>query len=93
MFAIGHNLDKTARGRAAGMQAQHNLRGKLAGSHLHDLIALGKAILLSEDEAKKFMPTAKAHGYWADPTISRVNGYSDVSGAFQLPGILFQKKG
>lgn len=90
MFAIGHNLDKTARGRASVAQWQHNPRGKLAGSHIHDLAALGKAILLSESEAKKF--NAKAVGYSTNPSMPRVAGYSDASGEFCQQAILFLKK-
>jgi hypothetical protein len=91
MFAIGHNLDKTARGQAQAAQMQHNARGRTAGSRIHDLAALGKCILLTPDEAKKF--NAASVGYATNPAIPRVNGRSDATGEWSSNLILFQKKG
>lgn len=87
------HLEKTPRGRAqlAQHKAAARSRGTLTGSRISDLAALGKAIVLTPQEAKKF--NARAYGYSTNHHIPRVNGYSDASGHWTSEGVLFLKQG
>lgn len=67
----------------------HRPNGRMTGGRIHDMAALGKCILLTPDEAKKF--NAKAVGYATNPAIPRANGFSDASGEWSNNLIVFQK--
>jgi len=85
-------LEKTPKGRAKLAHRKGGKpRGRLAGSHIADLAILGKAIILTPDEAKRF--NARAYGYSTNPQIPCVTGYSDASGELTSRGILFLRKG
>lgn len=95
MAAILRGLDRTAKGRArVAMAAPGRPQRRLPGGYIHDLAALGKAILLLPHEAKKF--NAEAVGYATPKDNSdfcQVTGYSDASGErCNRNGILFLKK-
>lgn len=69
----------------------HRPNGRLTGGRIHDLAALGKCILLTPDESKKF--NAAAVNYASNPAIPKCSGFSDASGEWSTQLILFQKKG
>lgn len=85
-------LEKTPRGRAKlSHRKAKNPKGTLTGSRISDLAVLGKAIVLTPDEARRF--NARAHGYSSNPKIPVCSGYSDASGEFTSEGILFLHQG
>lgn len=84
-------MNLAAIARTQQHQMPHRPNGRLAGSRIHDLAALGKCILLTPDEAKKF--NAAAVGYGTNAAMPRVNGQSDASGEWATDLIVFQKKG
>lgn len=92
MAALLKNLDRgTPRQRAHLSRAVSGPRHlRLAGGHLDDLAALGKAIILAPEEARRF--NAEAYGYATNQRMPRVNGYSDASGEFCNDAVLFLKK-
>lgn len=92
MVAILSAPDNSARAQAKRAQAQQGTpTRRLAGGHIHDLVALGKAVMLTPDEAKKF--NAKAVGYSTNAAMPRVCGRSDATGEWSNDLILFLKKG
>lgn len=92
MANVLRQTDMSPRAQAQRMQAVSGAPHlRLAGSHLDDLAVLGKTILLSVDEAKKF--NAERYGYAMNPAMPRANGRSDASGEWVNNGILFMKKG
>lgn len=86
------HLEKTPKGRAK-LAHRKSTRPKftLTGSHLSDLAALQKAIILTPDEARRF--DAKRYGYATNPRIPRVNGFSDASQQWTTEGVLFLHHG
>jgi len=92
MAAIHQARDMSNLAQAGRVEHKGNRpRGRTAGSHIHDMVALGKAVVLTEAEARKF--NAKAVGYATSPHMPRVSGYSDASGEWcSSNGILFLKK-
>lgn len=84
-------LEKTPKGRAKlALRPGGKPRGRLTGSHITDLAVLGKCIILTPDEARRF--NARAYGYTTNHEIPRVTGYSDASGELTSEGILFLKR-
>jgi len=84
-------FEKTPRGRAKlAQQKSTRPRHTLVGSHIADLAILGKAIVLTKDEARRF--NHSAHNYATNPKLPCVSGYSDASGEWTSEGILFLRK-
>lgn len=79
--------ERGRRQRAKTMEAVSGPRRKLAGSHIADLVALKKAILLSDGAARKFQ--AERLGYIRHPTAPIARGICDATGQFCDRGILF----
>ena len=93
VFAITKRLDVhgTPRQKAKLSRSVSGPRHlRLAGGHLDDLAALGKAIVLAPHEARRW--NAEAYGYATNEYLPRVNGYSDASGDFVNDAVLFLKK-
>lgn len=89
MAVILKYANETRRQAVRRVEIRGKPRGLMAGSYLSDLAALGKAIMLTPDEARRF--NAKAHGYATNQKIPRARGFSDASDLFgEL--VLFMKK-
>lgn len=65
----------TPRQRAGFSLYQGRRRGVSAGSHVHDLVALGKAIALCPGCESKF--DAERNGYFTPASLSHVRGPCD----------------
>jgi hypothetical protein len=84
-------LEKTPKGREKLARVKSTRpRNTLAGSHIADLAILGKAIVLTKDEARRF--NYRAYNYATNPSLPCVSGYSDASGEWTSEGILFLRK-
>lgn len=79
--------DVDRRKRASFAQSHVGPRRKTAGSHIADLVALKKAVLLSPDAARKF--NAERVDYVRHPTAPIARGLCDATGVFCERGILF----
>jgi hypothetical protein len=66
----------------------------LAGSHISDLMALGKAITLCPDHAKKFRAGGheKRNGYASYPTIPKCRCECDACKQRTADGVIFIKQ-
>lgn len=84
--------NRTPRQRLAASAYQGRHAAVTAGSHLFDLMALGKALILCPDAYRKLKPELQRHGYQQKPNLPRVRGKCDATKQF-APNAYFLVKG
>jgi len=90
MIPIRSEKSYTPQDRAKQRKYKHRQR-QLAGVRVHDLAALGKAILLCDDCTPKF--NAAPVGYATNVKMPRARGQCDGCLNYTPAGVLFLKGG
>lgn len=92
MLLIPKYAGKTPLGRAKNAARPMRHQARTAGAKLSDLVALGKAIVLCPDAARKFRSSRISKGYVPHPTHPTVQGKCDATGSVGSRMVLFIKE-
>lgn len=92
MAAILKRLERTPIGRAKIAARPMRHQARTAGARLADLAALGKAIVLCPNAARKFRSSEFSRGYVPHPSHPTVQGTCDATGVMAPNLVLFIKE-
>lgn len=92
MAGILKRLERTPLGKAKIAARPMRHQARTAGAQLSDLAALGKAIVLCPDAARRFRSSRISQGYVPHPTHPTVQGRCDATGALGSTMVLFIKE-